>query len=69
MRFNTGLESELIERAMPEADEGKFLPEAEDMESSEDSMDGKGSRSLSRPRWPSNGGGVSDLCNGEAAYE
>lgn len=36
MRFNTGLESELIERAMPEADEGKFLPEAEDMESSED---------------------------------
>lgn len=68
MRFNTGLESELMERAMPDADEGKFFPEV-DIESREDSMDGKGSRSLSRPRWPSNGGGVSDLCNGEAVYE
>jgi hypothetical protein len=66
MRFSTGLESELMERAMLE---WKFLPEAEDMESREDSMDGNGSRSLSRPRWPSKGGGVSDLCNGEAVYE
>lgn len=69
MRFSTGLESELMERAMPEVDEWKFLPEAEDMESREDSIDGNGSRSLSRPRWPSKGGGVSDLCNGEAVYE
>lgn len=62
----TGLESELTECAMPDADEGKFFPDAMDMESSDDSIDGNGSRSLSRPR-PSNGGGVSDLCNGEAA--
>lgn len=67
MRFKTGLESELMDRAIPEAEEGKFFPDAEDMESSEDSIDGNGSRSLSRPRWPSNGGGVSDLCRGEAA--
>ena len=66
MRLSTGLESELMERAMPE---WKFLPEAVDMESREDSMDGNGSRSLSRLRWPSKGGGVSDLCNGEAVYE
>lgn len=68
MRFNTGLESELMERAMPDVEEGKLFPEV-DIESKEDSMDGKGSRSLSRPRWPSKGGGVSDLCNGEAVYE
>lgn len=67
MRFKTGLESELIDRAIP--DEGKFFPEAVDMESSDDSIDGNGSKSLSRPRWPSNGGGVSDLCRGDAAYE
>lgn len=35
--------------------------------STEDSIDGNGSRSLSRPR--SNGGGVNALCNGEAVYE
>ncbi len=68
MRFNTGLESELTERAMPDTDVAKFFPEV-DIESREDSMDGKGSRSLSRPRRPSKGGGVSDLCNGEAVYE
>jgi hypothetical protein len=67
MRFKTGLESELTEWAGPDADDGKFFPDAVDMESSEDSMDGNGSRSLSRPRWLSNGGGVSDLCKGEAA--
>lgn len=69
MRFKTGLESELTECATPDVDDGKFLPDAVDMESSDDSIEGNGSRSLSRPRWPSNGGGVSDLCNGEAAYE
>lgn len=49
MRFRTGLESELMDRAIP-ADEGKFFPDAVDMESSDDSMDGNGSKSLSRPR-------------------
>jgi hypothetical protein len=69
MRFRTGLESEFIDRAIPDDAEGKFFPDAEDMESSDDSIDGNGSRSLSRPRGPSYGGGVSDLCSGEAAYE
>lgn len=50
MRFITGLESELIDRAIPELEDGKFFPDAEDMESSDDSIDGKGSKSLSRPR-------------------
>lgn len=50
MRFKTGLESELTECATPGVDDGKFLPDAVDMESSDDSMDGNGSRSLSRPR-------------------
>lgn len=68
MRLRTGLESELTEWAIPEADE-KFFPDAVDMESNEDSMDGNGSKSLSRWLRPSNGGGVSDLCRGEAAYE
>lgn len=48
MRFRTGLESELMDRAIP--DEGKFFPEAVDIESNDDSIDGNGSRSLSRPR-------------------
>lgn len=65
MRFNTGLESELIDRAIPA--DGKFFPDAVDMESKDDSIDGKGSKSLSRPRWLSYGGGVSDLCRGDAA--
>lgn len=56
-------------RAIPDVDDGKFFPDAADIESSDDSMDGNGSRSLSRPRGPSNGGGVSDLCSGEAVYE
>lgn len=43
------------------------MPEALEAESSEDSMDGKGSRSESRPRCIC-GGGVSDLCRGDAAY-
>lgn len=58
-----------MECATPDADDGKFFPDAVDMESSDDSIDGNGSRSLSRPRWPSNGGGVSELCKGDAAYE
>lgn len=64
-----GLPSELMDGATPEIDDAKFLPvpDAEDMESSEDSMDGNGSRSLSRLRWFSNGGGVNALCKGEAA--
>lgn len=69
IRFITGLESEFMEGATPETDDAKFLPDAEDMESSDDSIDGNGSKSLSRPRWFSYGGGVNDLCKGEAAYE
>lgn len=48
----TGLESELADGATPENDDAKFLPvpDADDMESSEDSIDGNGSRSLSRLR-------------------
>lgn len=60
-----GLESECTEGARLR-ETGKCLPEADDAESSDDSMDGKGSRSESRPRRESKGGGVSDLCNGEA---
>ena len=43
------------------------MPEALEAESSEDSMDGNGSRSESRPRCIC-GGGVSDLCRGDAVY-
>lgn len=39
-----------MDRAMPELEDAKFFPDAEDMESSDDSIDGNGSRSLSRPR-------------------
>jgi hypothetical protein len=69
IRFITGLESEFMDGATPETDEAKFLPEAEDMESRDDSIDGNGSKSLSRLRLFSYGGGVNDLCKGEAAYE
>lgn len=70
IRFITGLESEFMEfmdGATPETEEAKFLPDAEDMESSDDSIDGNGSKSLSRLRWFSYGGGVNALCKGEAA--
>lgn len=69
MRFMTGLESEFMDGATPEMDDAKFLPlpDADDIESSDDSIDGNGSRSLSRLRWFSNGGGVNALCKGEAA--
>jgi hypothetical protein len=67
IRFMTGLESELTDGATPETEDAKFLPDAEDIESSDDSIDGNGSKSLSRPRWVSNGGGVKALCRGEAA--
>lgn len=61
-----GLESECTEGAKLR-ETGKCLPEADEAESSDDSMDGKGSRSESRPRRrESNGGGVRDLCSGEA---
>lgn len=43
-----------------------FLPDVVDAESIEDSIEGKGSRSPSRLR-VSKGGGVRDLCKGEAA--
>jgi hypothetical protein len=62
IKFSTGLESEFEDGASPDV---KFLPDAVDMESSDDSMDGNGSKSLSRPL--SKGGGVNDLCRGEAA--
>lgn len=41
-----------MDGATPDIDEAKFLPvpDVEDMESSDDSMDGNGSRSLSRLR-------------------
>lgn len=61
-----GLESEFIEGAIADAPD-RFLPDAEDMESSEDSIDGNGSKSLSRLRWFSYGGGVNALCKGDAA--
>ena len=65
--MSTGLESELTDpvRFLPNPN---VFPEADDAESREDSMDGNGSRSLSRLRI-SNGGGVRDLCKGDAAYE
>lgn len=67
--LSTGLESEFTECAIPDDEGGKFFPEALDIESSEDSIEGNGSMSLSRLRGPSNGGGVRDLCSGEAVYE
>jgi hypothetical protein len=65
-RFRTGLESEFAEVPMflPKL---KFLPDEVDAESIEDSIEGNGSRS-SRLR-VSKGGGVRDLCKGDAAYE
>lgn len=48
--FRTGLESGCEEGAKFR-DTGKFFPEAVEAESSECSIEGKGSRSLSRPRW------------------
>lgn len=69
MRLRTGLESEFTEWASPDDEGGKFFPEALDIESRDDSIDGNGSMSLSRLRGPSNGGGVRDLCSGEAVYE
>lgn len=50
MRFMTGLESEFMDGATPETEDAKFRPDAEDMESRDDSMDGNGSKSLSRLR-------------------
>lgn len=48
----------------------KFLPETmEELESREDSMEGNGSRSLSRLLWGSYGGGVRAFWSGEAVYE
>ena len=47
--FKTGLESGCEEGAKFR-DTGKFLPEAVEAESSECSIEGKGSNSLSRPR-------------------
>jgi hypothetical protein len=48
----TGLESEFIDGATPDIDDAKFLPvpDADDIESSDDSIEGNGSRSLSRLR-------------------
>lgn len=65
----TGLESELADEGSPEPDMWKFLPETEDPESIEDSIEGKGSRSGSRLRWMSNGGGVCAFCRGDAVYD
>lgn len=47
--FNTGLESEFTEVARW-VENPKFLPDDVDAESKDDSMEGKGSRSLSRLR-------------------
>lgn len=63
--FNTGLESFIGGPKRPTP----ILPDVVDAESSDDSMDGNGSRSLSRLRDRSYGGGVRDLCRGDAAYE
>lgn len=56
IKFMVGLPSELMDGATPEMDDAKFLPvpvpvpDVEDMESRDDSIDGNGSRSLSRAR-------------------
>lgn len=69
-RFSTGLESDLVDGASPDdAERGKFFIEVDETDSRDDSIDGNGSTGLSRPRCVSYGGGVSDLCRGDAAYE
>lgn len=63
IRLSTGLESEFAAGRML----GSLFAGPDGAGSSDGSIDGNGSRSLSPPR--SYGGGVSALCSGDAVYE